>query len=109
MIELLFKFGNEVILINVNGKNVIFGNTTSGSQLSTIEGLKLSKSGVIKEFPDLKDNPDWHIEAIKRFKEKIKSFNTEMEIAKYLIDDLSKFGYVPWKIKQKGFRSEVIK
>ena len=109
MIELMFKFGSELILVVVNGNNVSFGNTAYGGQMSTIDGLKLSKSGVIKEFPDLSDNNDWRIEAIKRFKEKIRSLEGEEKVCEYVISDLRKFGYVPFKKKKQGYRSEGIK
>jgi hypothetical protein len=32
--------------------------------ITTIDGLRLNKGGVIKEFPDLKDRKDWRTEAI---------------------------------------------
>lgn len=108
MIEIIFEFGNEVILVKVQGKNVLFGNTTFGAQMADISGLKLDYDGVCREFPDLKDHEDWRGEAIKRFKEKIESMESEEEIVSYLVGDLRKQGYVP-KFKQKqGFRREVI-
>jgi hypothetical protein len=93
----------------VKGNSVSFGNTTYGGQMATIEGLKLSRSGVIKEFPDLEGNDNWKIEAVKRFKEKISSLKTEDEVCKYVISDLIKFGYVPFRKKKQGFRAEAIR
>ena len=109
MIELLLKFGSEVILVVVKGNSVSFGNTTYGGQMATIEGLKLNKSGVLKEFPDLKDNEDWRHETIIRFKEKIKELHDEDKVVEYVINDLKKFGYVPYRKKKQGFRPEAIK
>ena len=109
MIEVLFYFGTEIIMVRIRGNHVTFVNSAMGAVESTIDGLKLSRAGVIKEFPDLKDSPDWNTEAIIRFKNKIKEMKTEEEIVDYIIEDLRKFGYIP-KFKQKaGFRREVIK
>lgn len=100
MIRLHFVFGTETNLIKIDRKNVTFGEGTAD-----ISNLKLNYFGVIKEFPDLKNNDNWRIEAIKRFRQKIKSFETEDEIANYIIKDLGKFGW-KLKVRQKdGFRS----
>jgi len=107
--RLLFKFGNERIFIIIDGTTVKFGNTLFGSQVASIEGLKLNYQGVIREFPDLEHNQNWSEEAMKRFKQKIKSCKNEEEVADYLIDDLKKYGYIPYLKQKKGFRPEVIK
>jgi hypothetical protein len=73
---------------------------------ATIDNLKLDRAGVIKEFPDLKDNESWNLIAKKRFKDKINSFNTEMEKADYIINDLKKFGYKVLYRQRNGFRVE---
>ncbi len=106
MISLMFKFYEEKILVIIKGNEVFFGNTLFGSQLSAINGLQLSYEGVLKEFPDLKDNPSWRLEAITRFKDKIKSYNTEDEKANYIIQDLRKHHYIPLYKQRKGFRVE---
>lgn len=109
MIDLIFYFGSEIILVRVQGNSVQFGNSFYGPRLASIEGLKLNYTGVIKEFPDLKDNSNWRMEAIGRFKDRIKDYKSEKDVADYIIQDLKKFGYVP-KFKQvAGFRREVIK
>ena len=108
MIEVILYFGTEIIMVRVRGNHVTFCNSGYGNVEATIEGLQLNKAGVIKEFPDLKDEPNWNIEAMSRFKEKIKAMKSEEEVVDYLIEDLRKYGYVP-KFKQKqGFRREVI-
>lgn len=104
MIEIIFYYGSEVILVRVNGNKIEFGNSAYGNKLATIEGINLDKNGVVKEFPDLKDRNDWRSEAIRRFKEHISKFNSEDEKADYIIRELSTKGYIP-KYKQKaGFR-----
>lgn len=101
---MIFHFGPDVVLIKVEGNNVKFGNTSYGAQLTSIDGLKLSKAGVIKEFPELKDSPLWKEEAIFRFKKHIKRLNTERAKAKYISEDLKKHGYVLKKVQQAGQR-----
>ena len=108
MIDLVFHFGADVVLVKIDGTNVLFGNSSQGGQIAPIQNLKLSKSGVIKEFPDLKDNANWHEEAAKRFKEKIKSLKSEDERAEYIIEDLKKFGYTPRFKQRRGCRVEKI-
>jgi hypothetical protein len=104
MIEVIFYFGTDIVMVRINGHRVTFVNSTFGAVESPIEGLKLSKAGVIKEHPDLVDREDWKDEAIKRFKDKIIELDKEEAIAEYVINDLKNYGYVPkWKQK-KGFR-----
>ena len=104
MIGLVFQFFSEYIDIRINGNSLLFRTSQTGSMFSPVEGLKFDKVGVIKEFPDLKDNKDWKIEAIKRFKEKIKNMKSEEEVSNYLIKDLTKFGYIPIAKQKQGFR-----
>ena len=109
MIDLMFNFGNEVILVRIDKTNIQFSNSVYSSRMTDINGLRLSKNGVIKEFPDLKDNVSWREEAIKRFKEHIKKMKNENEISQYIIFELSKYGYLPKFRQKKGFRIEKIK
>lgn len=108
MIDVIFYFGTEVILVRVDGHNVQFANSRYGATMATIEGLRLDRAGVIKEFPDLAGKENWREEAIKRFKEKIKSFKNEEERIKYIIDDLTKFGYVAKYKRKQGHRMETL-
>jgi len=110
MIGVLFEYASEPVEVRVIGERVLF--RTMQSQMTgwiTIDNIKLNYSGVIKEFPDLKDNDDWREEAIKRFKEKMKGFKTEMERAEYIKEDLKKHGYIPRYIQKQGFRPQSIK
>ena len=101
MIGVIFEYGDENLMVQVNGNNLIFSDK-GGS--STIEGLRLDKYGVVKEFPDLKDNMEWKKIAIERFKEKIKSIPTERGKINYIIEDLKKFGYKAKFLQQSGMR-----
>lgn len=105
MIEILFRFGPEIILVRIEGTKVLFGNTMYGARLATIEGLALLKAGVEKEFPDLIGDPFWREEAINRFKEKIRDLKDENARAKYIIEDLKKHGYIAKKMNIAGRRS----
>lgn len=104
-----FQFGNEYIIVNVNGNDLKFANTMFGALGASIEGLKLSKQGTLKEFPDLKDREDWRQEAIKRFKEKIANIEEEPKKVDYIIGDLRKYGYKPLFRQKNGFRRVAIK
>lgn len=104
MIEAIFLFGGDVILVRIREHNVEFGNTAYGAQLATIDGLNLSREGVEKEFPDLIGREDWREEAIRRFKENIKALKGEKAILKYIKEDLGKHGYILKRWKQNGYR-----
>lgn len=104
MIELIMRLVNEIIFVRVEGTNVQFGSSSQGNYIAPIENLRLSEAGIIKEFPDLKNNPEKKRIAILRFKEKIKELPTEKERAKYIIKDLRKHGYTLIKAQQQGMR-----
>ncbi len=103
MIDLILKFGTEVIQVRIQDGNIFF-RTSQFTQFADIAGIKLNKVGVIKEFPDLKDKKDWQEIARQRFKEKISKMKTERERANYIIKDLEKYGYVPLYERRDGFR-----
>jgi len=109
MIEILFDFGNENILVVIKGKTVLFGNTSYGAQLADISGLKLNYDGVIKEHPDLKDRLDWQEEAALRFQDYISKLNSEEEVYRYILKELKPYGFNPKTKKQKGCRPVKIK
>lgn len=101
MIQLIFNFANEVVLVLIEGNNVRFGNTMYGAKLADISGLKLDYVGTVREFPDLTDDINWRIKAIERFKDKIADLGDEEEISNYIIFELKNKGYTP-RLKQKG-------
>jgi hypothetical protein len=99
----LFEYCGEKVEVRVQNLNCFF-RTSQFQQWATIDGLRLDKVGVIKEFPELKDNKNWKEETIKRFKEKMKILKTESERIKYVIEDLTKFGYKPLFLQRSGYR-----
>jgi len=103
MIGILFNFGTETVEVRINNSNVFF-RTSQFQRFANIDGIKLDKQGVIKEFPDLYGKEDWQELGRKRFKEKIKKMKNEEEISKYILKDLSKFGYKPLYLQKQGFR-----
>ena len=103
MIGLIFEFGPETIEVRIKDSTCFF-RTSNFQQFATIEGIKLDKGGVFKEFPELRDDKDWKKKAIIKFKDKIKNMKTEKEQAQYVIDDLTKFGYKPMYLQKQGFR-----
>lgn len=104
MIGIMFDQVGEVIEIRIDGNNIYFRTSQTGGQYATIENLQISKSGCIKEHPDLKGRDDWHEESIKRFKQKVSSYDTEKEKAAYLIQDLKKYGFKPTHYQEAGHR-----
>jgi hypothetical protein len=103
MIGVIFSYGTETVEVRIEGSSVFF-RTSQSHQFSDIGGIKLSKTGVEKEFPDLKDNKDWQEIARNRFKDKMKKMNSEDERADYLVNDLIKYGYKPKYMQKSGFR-----
>lgn len=93
----LFKFGSEMIEVIVRGNELLFSDVSSGI-ISTIDGLKINKSGVLKEHPDLKDDEEWRKKAIARLKEHVRKMETEEQKIDYVKDELVKFG---WEAKHK--------
>ena len=99
-----FKITSELMIVVIDGNNLMF--LDSNNNLAVLEGLKLSYQGVLKEFPDLEDNDDWKKIAIERLKEKVKSFNNEMDKLNYIKEELIKFGYEPLYHQRHGWRAE---
>lgn len=109
MIGTIFQFGAEVVEVRVHKFNCLFRTQSQfGGAFAPIDALRLDKVGVIKEFPDLKDNDEWRKIAIERFKEKLKGYETENERMNYVIEDLKKYGYKPLYKQREGHRPEKI-
>ena len=103
MIKGLFKLGGEMIEVIIKGNELMFMDISTG-MITSINGIRFSKAGVLKEFPDLKDNPDWKIKAINRLKEHMKNKKTEMEKMLYVKKELNKFGYEALHYQRAGHR-----
>ena len=108
MIDIIFELAGAYVLVRIEGTRITFANSMFGAFMAPIEGLKLSQKGVIKEFPDLENNPEWNKIAIERFKEKIKAFLSEEERATYIVEDFRAYGYKPMFKQKSGFRREVL-
>lgn len=110
--DLIFRKGTELVAIRIIGSTLYFSQIMGGHvKYAGIEGLRLSPSGIIKEFPDLKGKPiaAMRKEALKRLKKHIKKMNSEDEIKDYLKTDLAKYGYKLTIIQKKGFRPIKVK
>ena len=105
MIIAVFELGGDQVEVIVDSNNIMFRDAGSGTT-TTIHGLKLDKSGVIREHPDLKDDDEWKKKAIERLKEHIKKFKTEIQKINYIKDELEKFGYTPLYFQRAGHRPE---
>jgi len=102
----------SLLVVEIVGNRIIsFATLHQGlTMYSTIDGLKFSKVGMLKSFPDLKDLDfaEMKKEAMKRFKQKIKEMKTEQELHAYIVDDLKNHGYVLYKTEKKGFRTNKV-
>ena len=111
MISITFWFGNQIVEVRIIGKDIYFAEVRGARAIFVpIERLRLSVSGILKEFPDLEGYSDEDVkrEGIKRFKEKINKMNSEEEIAEYIIKDLKRYGYIPKIYKKDGFRPTIL-
>src|ERR1051325_2010991 len=109
MIGVILQYFDEVVEVRVDGINIYFRTGTNKEIFSTIDGLRIDYSGVIKDHPDLKDDPEWRSKAVARFKEKIKGFKTEDDRINYIVEDLRRHGYIPRFKQRQGHRVEAIK
>jgi hypothetical protein len=107
-IQTTFQLGGERMIVRVIENNVLFIDLQN-NMMSPIEGLNLNKQGVILEYPDLKDNPNWKQIAIQRFVDKIKSLPTEKGKMDWLILEMKQMGYTPLFMQRSGFRPQKIK
>jgi hypothetical protein len=107
-IQCVFQQGSERMAIRIIGSNVLFIDLQNNI-VAPLEGLKLNKKGVEKEYPDLKGDSDWKQKAIQRFVNKIKNFKTEEERSNWLIEEMKSMGYTPLYKIRSGFRPQKIK
>lgn len=98
-----FRLGGEIQEVVVDGNSLMFKDQASQT-ITTIDGIKLSKAGVLKEFPDLKDDVEWHTKAKERFKTYFKKLKTEKERMEYVKEELIKYGYEPLFFQRAGHR-----
>lgn len=108
MIKAQFRLGSELIDVVIRGNELMFMDVGTG-QITTVDGLRFSKAGVLKEHPDLKNNKDYKKVAIERLKEHMKKLETEMDKVRYVKSELEKFGYTPLHIQRAGFRPQRFK
>lgn len=104
MIDVIFQFGTEVIMVRVLNKEILFKTSAFGGGFVSIEGLKLSRIGTIKQFPNLKDRDDWRTEAIKMYKLNLNKMESETQRMNYVIEELRKHGYKGLYWQDEGFR-----
>lgn len=106
-IQMTFQKGSERMIVRIIGNNVLFIDPQNNI-MAPIEGLNLNKQGVIKEYPDLKDDTEWKQKAIQRFTNKVKSFKTENERADWIVEEMKQMGYTGLYKQREGFRVQKI-
>ncbi len=108
MVHLLrgtFQFGNDMIECILDGNNLMFMDISTG-MITTPEGLRISKDGVTKQFPDLRNDDEWKKKAIERLKEHMKKFDTGEKKLSYIKGELVRYGYTPLFKQRAGWRPE---
>lgn len=108
MIKSTYRLGGDNTEVIVRRDELMFFDVGAGV-MTTLDGLKISKGGVIKEFPDLEEDDEWKKKAIERLKENIKKYKTEMDKTNYVKDELIKFGYEPLFYQRAGHRPKKFK
>jgi len=108
MILSVFEIGGDQVEVIVRRNELMFRDVST-QMISTIEGLNISKAGVLTEHPDLKDNNEWKIIAIQRLKEHMKKINKELDKIYYIREELNKFGYKELYYIRAGFRPQKFK
>lgn len=103
MIRSVFQIGGDQIEVIVRGNELLFFDMASGV-MTSLEGIKLSKSGVIKELPELENDKDWRKKAIEQLKKKMKTYKSELEKISYVKEELTKQGYTALYYQNAGFR-----
>ncbi len=106
--QIVFQKGTRRTAIRIIGDNVLFIDLNT-NMLAPIEGLKFHKEGVIKEYPDLKDDQDWKQKSIQRFVDKVKELPSETKKVEWIINEMRLKDYKPLYKQRNGFRAEKIK
>lgn len=101
MIRGEFRMGGEIVEVVVKGNELLF--YVNGT-MTTIEGVRLDKSGCLREHPDLKGNTDWKKITKERFKKHYKTFSSELDKINYVKTELTKYGYEPRYYQRAGHR-----
>lgn len=108
MILSVYQLGGEQSEVVIDGNNLMFRDPYTQT-ITTIEGLKINKGGVIKEHPDLEDDSEWRKKAIERLKEHLKKMESELIKLDYVKKELTKFGWKPLYFQKVGFRPQKFK
>ena len=108
MIKGLFELGGQQIDVIISGGELMFLDTST-RQITTIKGLSIKKSGVLKVFPDLVDNDNWKEIAIERLKDHIRKIESEDDKIYYIKKELEKYGYKGLYYQKGGWRPQKFK
>lgn len=91
------RVDGHLLSVSYNKKTgLMFSRMVHGiPSVTNINGIRLSKSGMLRENPDLKGKTYREIkeESIRRLYKKLHSYKTPEEIQEYIINDLKMQGY----------------
>ena len=102
-----FRIASEIIEVIINGNDIMF--LDENNTITTMDGLKISKEGTLKEFPDLKNNEEWKKLALERLKEHLKKLENNKKKLEYIKEELTKFGYEALFYQEAGHRPKKFK
>lgn len=109
MIKITFEFGGSNQEVVIKGNELLFYDVGSG-MVTPLAGLKFDKHFCKKQFPEIDyEDGEWKKEVVKRFKEHLKKFKTEMEKMNYVVSELKNQGYIPLFYQRGGFRPKKFK
>lgn len=112
MIVISFRKDNNIGFIKIADKQLYYGHVVRGTPFyAPIDKKIFVYSGILKEYPDLKDKTEAEARTIAegRLKEKVSNMKTEEEIYQYVISELRMHGSIPFMRQRLGFRPEPIK
>lgn len=101
---LFYRGGEEVVEVRINGNDLQWRSTIYGASYFPIDTIDLPREKVMKEFPELADVKNWRDRALEKFKNHFKSIEGERNKVNYIVQELSKVGYMPHSYQKQGGR-----
>jgi len=97
-----FELAGQIVEVTINGNGLQFRDINEDALIYPNFG----HAQTIKEFPDLKDDPEWQVKAGKRFIEFFQKIEGERNRLFYIQRELAKQGYKGMYYQQPGFRTK---
>lgn len=111
MMVVSFKKDNSIGFLKIDNKQLYYGHIVKGTPIFVPIDKKIFViSGILKEYPELKDKTEDEMRTIseQRLKEKVMSMNSDEEVYQYVLKELRLHGSIPFMRQRSGFRPEKI-